>query len=331
MPTDVFIDHTSFPYIIDLIISHADLDGMLKWRRTSYSLRARVDRILFSHVTLDPHRPWSDDQDHVISLGPGSTSHSPGVHAHKSLPFAPEAVQIIDVRHKPDGKFSDYGLDRLTSVHTIRRKALIVALIGTNQVPSARTAVDFFDIHNIPNYIRRRRADKTNIWLPVRLKRYCLHVEWYQDVARELGTIVDFKSTRNIREWVLILHPTSFGGDAHFYPSYPPFLGSIITHMVKVLDRKGSITIVGAEEVNPAQFGGGSTDSSTDLLRATVMHHLHTEFPQGPKRTHADSHTTFTTLPDWLASLGDLKDIEGQWIDGPRLVICRDCEMSVSH
>ncbi|KAL1412273.1 hypothetical protein Q8F55_000016 [Vanrija albida] len=341
MSTDVHLDHTSFPNIIDLVIGGCNISALLKWRLTSSSFRARVDRILLNHVVPTAGPPRSTTAKDGIRLTPGSTSRAPPMPPYASLQFYPEAVQILDVWYKPNGKVSDYGLERLTSVCTIRRKGKFVAQRGTNQVPSATTGVDFFDPRNVPNRYRGRPRNKTIIWLPTHLKRYCLHVEWYERESSVLSATVGFKSTKFIRDWVLILHPERMLADGpRCHESYPPFIGDILTHILKVLDRKGSVTIVGTEAASPVQFGEGSTGSATDLLRATVVNLIHQDFPAGPKRTHAETHTTFLTLPAWLDSLGDTKEIEGMWenrepdwelsFDSDDL-ICPDCCTSFSY
>lgn len=329
MSTGVLIDHTAHPYIVDLVMSHGDMGSMLNWRLTSRSFRARVDNILFHHVTFKAPQTLTNTTDVAdVSLHPGSMSLAPPVANTKSLPFAPQAVKILDICYKT----TDLARLQLTSVHTLRRMNLFVFKRWSNQVPSATTVVDFFNSAKVLVTRRYPRAPgKTWVFLPACAHRYVLHVEWFESLSGSFNTTLDFKNANNLCEWVLILHPCIDAGGAPHHESFPPFVGQIITHMIKVLERKGSITIVGSEGVNPVQFGGRPNDSSTDLLRATVAKLIDQEFPEGPARDHAHSHTSFVTLAGWFDALGDKREIEGIWVDKRwQQEVCPACVLSVS-
>ncbi|WOO81721.1 uncharacterized protein LOC62_04G005241 [Vanrija pseudolonga] len=131
----VTIDHTAFPYLIDVIMGYADMSALVAFRTTSSTFRRRVDGILLKHVVITYKYP---NVTHNISFKtpPGSLLTVGTV--VRRLPLAPKFVQVADIQYYPyRGETMSPSPADFKSIHTIRRSAHMVSQRGTNYFKNA--------------------------------------------------------------------------------------------------------------------------------------------------------------------------------------------------
>ncbi|KAL1412274.1 hypothetical protein Q8F55_000017 [Vanrija albida] len=270
MSTTAAIDHTSFPYLIDMIVTYADIPALVALRAASSAFRQRVDDVLLKHVVITNRKPGGPSG----SGTPSYTFKTPlgslfGVDDHP-LPLAPRSVQVADIRYYPGrGECMSPALGSYKSVNTIRRSGSMVSQRGTNYFHGATTVVDFFNMTQ-ETYVRKSKTGKSIIYLPHATQRYVLHLKWREDAPHGLYNDIDFKSIGCIKEWVIVFHPHPSCHIQSFVAA-PPSIRAILHEIAKIVTiTRASVLMVGAEAIHPCQLGGArhgeGEEDSIDLL-----------------------------------------------------------------
>lgn len=318
----VTIDHTAFPYLIDMIVGYADMGALVALRTTSSAFRRRVDGILLKHVVITYKSPSVTVGTQPAMTPPNIAFKTPPgsllTVGARHLPLAPQFVQVADIQYCPyRGETMSPAVADFKSVHTIRRSARMVSQRGTNYFKHATTVVDFFNMSQ-ELYYRQSKTGKSIIYLPHKTKRYVLHVKWREDAQSYYFPDVDFKSVRNIKEWVLVFHPHQ---SCHVNPhAVIPFtLLATIAEITKVMvTNKAAAIIVGAESIHPVQLGKNDHDlpreASTNILRTHINIALTAHIVVNGGPAPPTINIKFLTYAEWLSSMDDAtKNIEGVW------------------
>ncbi|WOO81718.1 uncharacterized protein LOC62_04G005238 [Vanrija pseudolonga] len=328
------LDHTAFPLLIDYIIGYADMDSLLAWRGTSRMYRDRINRLVFKHVVIPHIEPVGKGYAMTLGMIPEASARVPPLSLNRSLPFAPAGVTILDIprvhqsvtlsvaQELRDISAKVVNFERFTNLHTLRRSGGRVTERGSNFVQTVTTVVDF------PDQDLWEEKNKAIVYLPHHVRRYVLHLKW----ANKFNTTIEFKSTRRIRDWVLVLHHAPCKGST---PGVPPDLERVIRQMARVFksNRSSTVTFVGAERINPRHFGAPGAKNpavSADRFKAAVER-VWEDLPDEFRPPTLDQRIQFLTYDDWLLTLGDKKDIEGRWLRPRRHVLCSACEREASQ
>ncbi|WOO81736.1 uncharacterized protein LOC62_04G005257 [Vanrija pseudolonga] len=270
---DVEVLHPTFPTIIDSILAHADVRGLMAIRATSRAFKRRVDAQLFDHaVLLTPLK--------VATLTTPTGS---------PLPFAPSGVRVLDVASCHLGPTSTSYRRAFTSLQVLRR---------TNSTATDRRGAASFcpitvvDGYDVPSDSQSRRP---YIFIPPSTKRYTLHIAWLG--PRPDGT-PEFMGSESLREVVLVIA----GGDNLVYSTPPPthLVTELVCRFLLVLRSGGSITLVGMR--------------SPETVTATVRTRLMRSSTAQPKAVDAAmGRLRCLSRDEWLAELGDRREVEGEW------------------
>ncbi|WOO81717.1 uncharacterized protein LOC62_04G005237 [Vanrija pseudolonga] len=329
------IDHTAFPYIIDMIVDFADIPALLKFRGLSCAYRDRIDRLVFQHVAITGlHQNGPPNYDQFLVCLPPTTSHLTPLKRGQTLPRVQKAVRVADIEYVPLRGTAWPIPQRPPShrgVHTIRRKGRFVTEDGSNYFRKATTTIDILDLATEIHLRYRRRASV--IHLPFHTRRYTLHLKWDESSSPWLWRPVEFKSTRMIEEFVFVLHPLAGDNIPHRSPDFQSCdtFKSIFGMMIRIVQKKCSkVTIVGANTVTPAAFGvpirSAPNPDGIEVVRAAILNSARSISSQ-----KIENILTFLTYDEWWSTLGSKKEIEGVWPVGERKFQCRDCTRVISN
>ncbi|WOO81795.1 uncharacterized protein LOC62_04G005316 [Vanrija pseudolonga] len=187
------IDHTAYPYLIDLIIDNSHVDALLKLRATSKSFRDRLTTLLYTHVLVGngyTNDPFSDNL--LVLKRPSSRPliyrELGDVYSPPYLPFLRDPVQILDreltgfYTPRPEDSYPFDKIRGFTNVTTVRRLgAHTLSTIGDFPfgAPGIR-CVDYLTteglVHNEPYSIN---------FIPA-VAVYILHLQWDPDIETSM-------------------------------------------------------------------------------------------------------------------------------------------------
>lgn len=307
MDPSAVIDHLGHPHIMDAIIAHAPIPALARLRATSREFHDRINRLLLHHVAL--HEWHLTRRKKELGLTTPAHITFPGADTYPRLPFAPGAVQILDIITPPKPMPTGKVVDQFTNLTTLRRIGNdAVVTPGTNIFRPNATAVDLLSLDSAPN------RHTLTIRLPPGVERYVLHLKWDEMDPNALWATINLRSTYRIVDWVLVLHPTNPG-------TVPPenfftFL-DIMTEAITIVERGGSVTVVGVERVSPAQMPNNTLEgrgtAAYEPLRENLRAHFLDYTPEPvPVEAAADA-IRFVPYDEWLLELGDRKESEGLW------------------
>lgn len=325
-PSTVAIDYSAQPGIIDTIIAFASVPALAQLRATSRDLRDRIDRRLFHHVALlewkKPDQPPSGLSKlfQRPSTEPRFTAAGLPTYVGPEVlfpryPLVPSAVEILDIVHPI--RVDSFDFDELTSVHTLRRMNYAVSTSG---YIAPHVLVDFCYLYP------RAWNDTKPIPLFPRAERYVLHLKWEEADNLALWNYFQLGHMETMTDFVLVLHPNppEDGVSAVIAESYG--LMDLLIATISVLDRAGTVTIVGLELVAPQQlsYHDDAPDEAGveayEPFRESLVEHLVYRVDHNIEGTdvalHRQDllhHIRFVSLQDWLEDLGDRKELEGVW------------------
>lgn len=254
------IDHTAYPYIIDLIVDNSDVDALLRLGATSKAFHARTTALLYAHVLL---------ADQCIYGGEPVTAESrltimPPPHymsAHKInfadddkfpphfLPFVPQAVKVLTVditAFQYDDLTIGGGFDKLrefTNVTAVRRFGRnTVEWIG--EVPFGAPdmlCIDYLlsdgDYPNKPYCIKCISGVTDHI----------VHLEWCP--GNDFNVEYYFDNTQSLERVTFVLWPTGLHDNDHPVRPPCPELWDPIQSLDDFMQRGGQLTIVGTDKL----------------------------------------------------------------------------------
>ncbi|WOO81841.1 uncharacterized protein LOC62_04G005359 [Vanrija pseudolonga] len=295
---------------MDAIIAHATIPALARLRATSREFHDRINRLLLHHVSL---HEWPLGR-RKKELGFTTPAHItfPGADTHPRLPFAPGAVEILDVITPPKPMPTTKVVDQFTRLKTLRRiRNDAVVTTGTNIFRPNATSVDLLSLDSVPN------RDTLNIRLPPGVERYVFHMKWDEMGPSALWTTINMRSALRIVDWVLVLHPTNPGNMPPApAPDFFTFL-DVMTEAITIVERGGSVTVVGVERVSPAQMPNNTLEgrgtAAYEPLRENLRAHFLDHTPDPALVRAAVDAIRFVPYDEWLEELGDRKEAEGLW------------------
>ncbi|KAL1412271.1 hypothetical protein Q8F55_000014 [Vanrija albida] len=309
---------------MDMIIGYSDIDTLIKMRTLSSQYRTHIDGILLKHVAIvrNHHRRDDFQNERQMAYIPPITTRLPPLEWGRSLPVAPEVVEIVDIDDMPPPSISylmpDWGYPRPldhTAVHTMRRMGSFVTEEEANFFHQVTTTVDFLDLSSQWRHQERLGGARSTIFLPRSGTRYILHLKWsFLSDPFTPWKFLDFHYTTEVKHWVQtnqnqtnenIMRSDSFRG--------------IFKQMKNIARKRGSsLTIVGADGVQPRQFGVRTQEEVLKVMTNAVA--------RGGKKP---AHLEFLTLDEWWATLGKKKEVEGMWPVPRRHFKCSDCPKAI--
>ncbi|KAL1412317.1 hypothetical protein Q8F55_000061 [Vanrija albida] len=331
----VTIDHTAYPYLIDLIIEYAPPEALKQLSSTSRAFRAR----LLSHaaLTLAPgaryctfqiksrhkshteRKGWATTEtpDDRLSPYPPLVLAAPG--SGGALPLVPGAVRTLDhvTPHRPRPALAD----AFTSVHTLRRMNGAYALIGPTIFYPTPTVVDFVRVDRAA--ARRAQNREIDTVVPLGASSYILHIDlrpWAAESKRraDLAVVVnnDFASAGNL---VFVLWLAD-GAEADV-----PALYAAIGSAVRNWPAEGagrSITVVGLERAADAPTLDELWDEFGTYVARRRSNMKPARWGKGAFEEQLREGLRLLTVEEWWAELGDRREVEGVWPksaeDGPQ-------------
>lgn len=299
------IDHTAYPAIIDTILSHCSVAGLLVFRDTSRVFRERLTRVLYDHVVLHvkPNRKAKTKEGRrevvaKLGVGPTCTAQS-DVH----LPWLPSAVRILDIR-TPVWANVEPHVTQFTNVQTIRR---------LRQIPFHRhmhydgrlymrvdTSVEYLTLRQEGFHVRD--DELYDLIYVAHNRRRVLHVGLQ---GEDCALCFRIWQAVSAPDFVLVLHGTAA----------PRAVSSLVAQTQRVMEADswsdcGRLTVVGAR----AALGGD--DEELQKIKARLASRLADCYwdDGGPPVGVAEELTRFLTMEEWLAELSDeQRDIEAAW------------------
>lgn len=256
------IDHTAFPFIIDRIILHAELDALLVLRATCQQLRDYITTLVFSHVRLCDNGQLFGSGPKIFSIFPlWDTASSPRYYLdlETRLPLIAHPVKVLDIDDSgmayPTGGDDHLPLavmSRFTNVTTLRRTSWPSVELVCHAPFGApvHTVVD--DINTQDNFIR------VGYRIPCipGSKRHIIHLRWDQDSNQHYKFDVGIDKVPELEEFVIVLWPYSSGAQESSEAKISEEVWSIL-HSLRPLAAHGrSIIVVGLEAVRRDQIDG---------------------------------------------------------------------------
>ncbi|WOO81793.1 uncharacterized protein LOC62_04G005314 [Vanrija pseudolonga] len=258
------IDHTAFPFIIDRIILHAELDALLVIRATSKELRDYIDAIVFSHVRLRDGPPggYRGPPKRFALFPPRSTPRTALSARHSlqcktRLPFIAHAVKVLDIH---DAGFSYVGggdrdlppalMSAFTNVTTLRR-------LNWASVELKCHAPFGAPVHTVVDDLNTGDHDictEYHIQCIPGAKRHVAHLRWDQDLNQYCDLDVDVNKVPELEEFVLVLWPHSSGARHGMRGQISQELYTLLHSLLPLAQRGGSIVVVGLEGVQEDQI-----------------------------------------------------------------------------
>lgn len=273
------IDHTAYPYIMDMVISECSTLALLRFRATCRRLRDRADSILLKHAVLtldDTARPPK------IRL---STPEG------ERLPLRPELVRVLDIPCLWDGEALVPHLKRFTAVHTLRRSGR-AANLPSACLPSVRTTIDSQSTQD-PNIYHSAHV-------PHSTTRYVYHHR--MDSPHMPATHMHSSGLHaGVRDCVMVYHPPP--AEVRRCPprrQLQRFLSLLLT-CDDMLEAGGSLTIVGTEAVLTPM-----PDGLHGVMAAVVPSYA------AGVRDFSGRQTRTLTMEQWLSEL----EAEGRGLEG---------------
>ncbi|KAL1412278.1 hypothetical protein Q8F55_000022 [Vanrija albida] len=271
------IDHTAYPAIIDAILAHTDVRGLMALRTTSKAFKQRVDAQLFPRAVF-----------HARGSSGGYVLTDP---AGAPLPFAPSGVRVLDLPGEladgPVGYWSSFSsleaLRRAGGTVTDRRSAAF----------APATVVDWYDVPPGPG-VRGQY-----IYLPPTTQRYVLHISWRGARPEAIPRV---KGADGLRE-VVIVRPERA----------PPQLVAQLSHQfLPLMYDGGELTIVG-QDVSIYELDE-SPEGMREWLAAQLRTQLMRKSTAQPRKVDAAmARFRWLSLAEWLAELGDTAKMESTW------------------
>ncbi|WOO81712.1 uncharacterized protein LOC62_04G005232 [Vanrija pseudolonga] len=298
--TAAVFQHTSFPHLLDNIISHAPPPALRALRATSREYRDRVDALPLSHVVF-----------FETAAGPRIGALRPTGILEPFRPFQPFPVSpgnalAVDVRTGRSIDKVAYGpmAEGFTSVSTLRRVGPGVAGCRFN-FSSVTTLIDFIDLAAAPSVVLR---------IPPLVARYVVHLAldgrgMHALASPRLGAR---KASSHVGDWVVVIHPSATAS-ASTGTRRDDTRGNLLAHLVYALRRNAKVTIVGLEQLR-SQNGEyvdavGTTDILEQLFRGQIEHHpLNRVAGLGEHPL-----LRFVGLREWWDELGGRAKMEGYW------------------
>lgn len=228
------IDYSAYPAVIDSILAHADVRGLMAIRGTSRAFKRRVDAQLFDHAVF-----------HTFKL---SALTSPD---GTRLPFAPSGVRVLDIAGYLASTSACYW-PAFTALQVLRRTGASATDRRTAQSFHPTTVVDNYDVP--PGSAARWPY----IHIPRSTKRYVLHVTW---LGMRPDDTPDFQGEEELRDIVLIVA----GRDRDAGPAPTHLVTELVCRFLRVLRSGGSITLVGMHSPETV-----TTTVRTRLMRSST-------------------------------------------------------------
>lgn len=316
----VTIDHTAYPYIIDLIIEYAPLASLKRLGCTSRGFRRRLE-LHHAVLKLSPaakrvsvvsgyaqSEAWGDD----CSPYPPLILTTP---RGAALPLIPGKVRLLN--HVSPERPSPVLANAFTAIDTIRRLNRAYAIAGPTIFYPTPTVVDFVHVREQKFYrgLLWSGKDKINTAVPLGATKYVVHLNFnpsVSDPAFPMLTVEIDNEYAALGHLVFVLSLPS-----HINFSWE-FLISAICSATRWLtgdEPSLSITVVGLERA--------SAPPTTIRLWGEIARYItkgkgQRTPPWWDERARKDRvrHAIrLITFEEWWAELGDRKEVEGVWVD----------------
>ncbi|WOO81826.1 uncharacterized protein LOC62_04G005344 [Vanrija pseudolonga] len=315
----VTIDHTAYPYIIDLIIEHAPLASIRRLGATSRAFRSRL-QLHHAVLKLQPGAKrvelvhsdrWGDDGSPyppLILTTPGG----------RALPLTPGKVRVLDhvVRERPGPLLSN----AFTSIDTLRRMNGAYDIAGPTIFYPTRIVVDFVHVREqSPSYsglMSNGSRDKINIVVPLGATKYVVHLKLSHSVSSSATPMITVEIDNEYAALGHLVFALSVPSNNDLFSW--GFLHSAICSATRFWTGDGpslSITVVGLERVNDPP--------TADQLWAQLARYVSVWKAQrapiwwGDKTRKEEVRRAIrlVTFEEWWVELGARKEVEGVWVD----------------
>lgn len=274
------IDHTAHPHILEQVIAHCSVAGLVALRGASKDYMATADAILFEHVVMYEH-PYGD---HSLALHPSSR-----LVRDRPLPQLPEKARTLDkVSSSTDAPAKVVTAHATLRPHTLRRFERYVH--NDIETEYAEVTVDFY-----PQSLNISEM----VWVPSGTWRYVIHYDW--EWWGIYGDNRDIRAGDELEEVVLVLP-----GDKQPRTDMDDAVFGIGAELAKLALRGASLTIVGLEKWY--EVGGDTLHDLWDGFVDTAYLHA----GNTPEQLSAgEARTRLVSLKEWCAELGDRVGVEG--------------------
>lgn len=312
--TMVSIDHTSYPEIIDHIISHASNQALFNLRGTSKTFRRRVDAEVGTHALLGGDKPRR-------TLYVPLQNRFPSPPRTWVLTTLPAEVRTLDVdfavlnqRDTNENpifvpRFMDEIFLPFKAVRTVRRfhTSLVGFSIGQLFPPSARTVVDYIQLKQAKPYpaISLIMGRQHIVHLRVCTLTKAVTKGFPERVT--LG-VADSQGLYNV---TLVLSVARDAGDTR---SSSVTMRVLLVVMARILNtRPLRFFVVGLEQIFPPQPSmrpGSIPSAATEYT--TIVDYLERKLAYNPPGTRVD--LRFFTGDEWRSELNPTeKELFAEW------------------
>lgn len=313
------IDHTSFPEIVDLVISYSSFETQMAFRGTSRFFCNRIDRRYFKHGALT--QPSEQHWLHITF--PGITTTAP-MHLY-GIKIAGLSVEILDVDkgNFPAAPRGDHSFDPLECVINLK----VIRRIGWNSRSSKL-------LHNQPldvviDYIDLDKC-RPMVGAPVHLipqaERHVVHIKWTWNNIPGPSirvSMVPSAGTIRLQEIIIVLWPPSTPPPDDFNDDEEPLFWHVVRELLPFMGAGGIVKVVGLEKVPrrglslPPSFTTTHADNAVGWYEGVFVYLANEQWFHG-----SDENLSCLTLEAWWDQFGNDKDVQGIWVEKSSIVVC---------
>ncbi|KAL1412292.1 hypothetical protein Q8F55_000036 [Vanrija albida] len=326
------LDHTAFPFIIDLVLSHCTPDTLLAFSSTCLRYRVRLADQL--------HHSALDTDGGVACLRPVGLASAP------ALPVVPALVRVLDIHQ------SKLGFPEVTDALAVGPQggSFEVDLLRRIGTPTpagvnlgiehfADTLVQYINVEDWDFPIPFEGFNNVHVELGTSRTRHILHLRWCDDTPLAQGeahalAFASFNfehSSFNFEhsdehEYVFVLHPWATGHRPSASSARALLLNIIWDEIHLMSDRFAArLTFVGVEATDLDVGSLGDVEAVDervpDLFRpfaASLEYYIDDE-DYGPAEKNVAALrrvTRYLTMEEWRAELDDDEvRLVGEWVE----------------
>lgn len=309
----VKLDHTAYPYIIDLILHHCDGPTQAAFSATAKVYRARLAKLLL-HVNM-VYEDRGVRFDYPRAITPRDTD-------PLQLPTVPALVLALDIddtvpvnQGLSGGQASDppclsYMATCFDPLRVVRRMGSAVVRphhcircqLGT--IPKAETLVDYIDVEDSQSWTSV--VPRGRIELASASQTYILHLRW--DASKpppDSFFAIRFSDWAHLNEVALVLHPFSSVGNLSGSMESAALLVSgvflALLESYKRSDQPPKFEIVGLEQtdIQSISMKSPSGDHFCNLVGTYVFREPHFNAASVPLPRPSKIGMKFRSLKRW--------------------------------